>query len=92
MLVFALVGNVLSPSSVTAAEGDNLKLSYGIYVAGTRVFKISYSASLTSEGYRTAVAMGPRGIGKAFADFKLKMAAAGLFSNGQPKPVDLSMQ
>jgi Protein of unknown function (DUF3108) len=84
---------VLAPLAISAeAGGDTLNLSYGIYVGGSRVYKITYSASLTPDGYRTAVTMAPKGMGKLFASFKLSMASAGLVADGQPQPVDFSME
>jgi uncharacterized protein DUF3108 len=87
------MGTYASPvPAVEAAEGDTLSLNYGIYVSGNRVFKISYSATITREGYKTAVTMAPRGLGKMFVDFKLKMFSAGRLANGRPEPVDFSME
>jgi Protein of unknown function (DUF3108) len=87
------IGTYASPvPAVEAVEGDSLSLSYGIYVSGSRVYKISYSALITPEGYKTAVTMAPKGLGKVFVDFKLKMFSAGRLANGRPEPVDFTME
>jgi hypothetical protein len=87
------VGMSASPVPAVKAEaGDTLSLSYGIYVSGSRVYKINYSALVTADGYKTAVTMAPKGLGKIFADFKLKMISTGILTNGQPEPVDFTME
>lgn len=90
---FSVVLNIAAPSALSAeAHGDTLTLNYAIYVGKSRVYKISYSASLATDGYRTAVTIAPRGLGKLFANFKLSMASQGLMADGRPQPVDFSME
>jgi hypothetical protein len=87
------IGTHASPvPAVEAADGDTLSLSYAIYVSGSRVYKINYSALITAQGYKTAVTMAPKGLGKVFVDFKLKMSSAGTLANGRPEPVDFTME
>jgi hypothetical protein len=82
----------LPAAPLGAAEADSLTLSYGIYVSGARIYKINYSASITPDGYTTAVSMGPKGLGALFADFKLEMTSTGTLSDGKPQPVDFAME
>jgi hypothetical protein len=81
-----------SAPAASAAETESLTLSYSIYVAGSRVYRINYSAQLTDNGYKTAVAMTPKGLAKLFVDFRLSMAAAGRLASGLPQPVDFTME
>ncbi|MGH6874965.1 MAG: DUF3108 domain-containing protein [Aestuariivirgaceae bacterium] len=88
----ALAMNLAPPSELGAAEADTISLNYGIYMGGARVYAISYSASLSSDGYRTSVTMASKGLGKVFSDFRLKMATSGSISSGQPEPQDFMME
>jgi hypothetical protein len=83
---------ISSSLPVQAEDGDTLSLSYGIYVGGNRVYRINYTAALTPDGYKTSVTMSPKGLGKVFADFKLRMTAAGVLAGGEPQPVDFTME
>lgn len=69
-----------------AQDAENLSLSYAIYVSGSRVYKISYTASLSSDHYKTSVSMGPKGLGKLFSDYKLDMTSSGVVADGLPQP------
>jgi hypothetical protein len=86
-------GTALSLDSAANAVGtESLNLSYSIYVGGSRVYRINYSALLMENGYKTAVAMAPKGLGKFFVDFRLSMVTAGRFASGLPQPVDFTME
>jgi hypothetical protein len=83
----------MAPSSLLkASEADTISLSYGLYLGGARVYAISYNASLSSESYRTAVTIAPKGLGKLFSDFRLKMTTSGTIRSGQPEPRDFRME
>jgi len=91
-LGLALAVDFSPPSGLAASEADTISLNYGIYMGGARVYAISYSASLSQNGYRSAVTMAPKGMGKMFSDFRLKMATSGRISSGQPEPEDFMME
>jgi hypothetical protein len=91
-LALALAVNLAPLPAATASEADTISLNYGIYVGGTRVYAIAYSASVSPEGYRTTVTMAPKGLGKVFSDFRLKMVTSGTISSGQPEPQDFVME
>jgi uncharacterized protein DUF3108 len=74
-----------------AQDADTLSLSYGVYVAGSRVYKIDYTASLSSDRYRTSVSMGPKGLGTLFSDYKLNMTTSGVVADGMPQPTSFAM-
>lgn len=78
--------------SAMAQDADTLSLSYGIYVSGSRVYKINYTASLSSDRYQTAVSMGPKGLGKLFSDYKLEMNSSGVVADGVPQPTNFAMK
>jgi Protein of unknown function (DUF3108) len=73
-----------------AQDADNLSLSYAIYVSGSRVYKINYTASLSSDHYKTSVSMGPKGLGKLFSDYKLDMTSSGVVADGRPRPTNFA--
>jgi len=73
-----------------AQDADNLSLSYAIYVSGSRVYKINYTASLSSDHYQTSVSMGPKGLGKLFSDYKLDMTSSGVVADGRPQPTSFA--
>jgi hypothetical protein len=73
-----------------AQDADTLNLSYGIYVSGSRVYKINYTASLSSDHYQTSVSMGPKGLGKLFSDYKLQMTSKGVVADGLPQPTSFA--
>jgi hypothetical protein len=75
-----------------AQDADTLSLSYGIYVSGSRVYKIDYTASLGPDRYQTAVSMGPKGLGKLFSDYKLEMNSSGVVADGVPQPTNFAMK
>jgi hypothetical protein len=89
-LALAVAGN--SVPRAIAQDADSLNLSYGIYVAGSEVYKINYSALIGGDHYKTAVSMGPKGLGKLFSDYKLKMTSNGVVADGLPQPVSFAMQ
>jgi hypothetical protein len=91
-LGLALAMNMAPLSAAGASEADTISLNYAIYLGGARVYAITYSASLSPDGYRTAVTMAPKGLGKVFSDFKLKMVTSGTISSGQPEPQDFVME
>lgn len=91
-LALALAMNFAPASELDASEADTISLNYGIYMGGARVFAITYSASLSPDGYRTTVTMAPKGLGTVFSDFRLKMATSGRISSGQPEPQDFVME
>jgi hypothetical protein len=96
-LAVAALGLVLAvdltpPSELGASEADTIHLNYAIYMGGSRIYAITYSASLSHEGYRSAVTMAPKGLGKVFSDFRLKMVSSGKLSSGQPEPQDFVME
>lgn len=73
-------------------EDQTLAMTYDVYVAGTRVYKINYMALLSDGTYSTRISMGPRGLGKVFSDYKLDMSASGNFDGGNLAPKSFSME
>jgi hypothetical protein len=84
-----IVGGGAVPPAM-AQDADTLSLSYAIYVSGSRVYKINYSASLSSDRYKTSVSMGPKGLGKLFSDYKLDMTSSGVVADGLPQPTNFA--
>jgi hypothetical protein len=79
-------------NSAGAADSDTLSFSYGIYVSGARVYRINYQAEFGPERYQTRISMGPKGVGKLFADFRLEMSTSGIVEDGLPQPVNFTMK
>ena len=73
-----------------AQDADNLSLDYAVYMAGSRVYKINYTASLSSDHYKSAVSMGPKGLGKLFSDYTLDMTSSGVVADGLPQPTSFA--
>jgi len=91
-LGLALVVDLTPSSELAASEADTISLNYGIYMGGARIYAISYSASLSHDGYRSVVTLAPKGMGKMFSDFRLKMVTSGRITSGQPEPEDFVME
>ncbi len=79
-------------TSAIAQDADTLRLSYGIYVSGSQVYSIDYTASLSADRYETSVSMGPKGLGKLFSDYKLQMSSDGIVADGVPQPTSFAMK
>ena len=90
--VLALVFGADAVPHAMAQDADTLSLRYGIYVSGSSVYKINYTASLSSDHYQTAVSMGPKGLGKLFSDYKLEMNSSGVVAGGVPQPTNFAMK
>jgi hypothetical protein len=83
-----------APAALAQAkvDGDNLSLTYKIYVAGSSVYEISYDARLSPAAYQSVVDMGPNGLGKLLTDYRLNMSIAGEVVRGRLAPQDFTLR
>ncbi len=77
---------VVALSSVPAMAEDKISVSYDISLAGTRIMKASYAATLNDVDYKAALEARTVGVSKLVSKIKLNLNASGSFSNNDVTP------
>lgn len=86
------LGLMLAVPSALPAADDTLDMSYIVYVSGARVYKVNFTAILTSDSYATRLSMGPKGLGKVFSNYELDMTASGTIAEASLEPRSFNLK
>ena len=81
----------MSATSAIAAETEQARLSYNVYIGNSRMFKIGLITDLTAKTYHSAMKLKPKGlIAKLFANITMEMSVQGKLLKNAVKPEKFS--
>ena len=90
LLAPALSALVTGLGGARADDGDKIEASYEVTVRGVTVLNITYSSEISATGHRSKASLKTRGVATVFSDYRMKLAATGGFTDGQPAPQQYS--
>lgn len=74
------------PISVHAAPESQIAISYEVQVGSMSAMRISYTAALSNNAYRSNASIKTKGLASMFSDYQMEMAASGALDDGGIRP------